>query len=413
MGGAAETCLARCTSALQQKFAGMSQLSKLVDMIASSITAQKLSVETDVRDLHQRLVKDSLKMEMDMQKAEFEVQTALVACTEDYALFKRSVKHLASFEPQKGSRASDTLERGRQWLSEIERVPCNLSGCPCICLRKDLVSHQELCLFKIPLFPRSAIQIDDGVSCSVGFHLAADDPNSDLAQYCGAFQCGPCRHIDSDEPGWYHYIDRGRSRIIRIRRQQSTSAFLANAGSNPWCLSVWNDPEHETELMLSEGETIDSVVFPGLKLAPAKEIKGMKDGYSNAVLAKESVKLMYFGGAFHPGHKPILVLALIYVHVQNPLHFTGEWCPYCPPFTKKLKLFFDIVAAQFGHEALQVPPEFRWNWRSPLRSHCLQVIFCSSDRTEDDMLSYFGLHHGDWFALPHKERDLKKRFNEK
>jgi hypothetical protein len=151
-------------------------------------------------------------------------------------------------------------------------------------------------MFKIPLFSRNAIQIEEGVSCSEGFHLAANDSNSDLAQYSGAFQAGPCRHIDDDEPGWYHFIDAGRRRIIRIRTEKSTSAFLAKIGSNPWCLSVWNDPEHETVLMRSEGQSIDDVKFPGLKLTPAKKIKGMKDGYSNAALAKDSVKLMYFGG---------------------------------------------------------------------------------------------------------------------
>jgi hypothetical protein len=345
MNDAAEVCLARCKTVLQQKYAGMSQLSKLIDMLASSITAQKISVETDVRDLHQRLVKDSLKMAMDMQKAEFEVQTALVACTEDYALFKRSVKHLATFEPQKGSQASDTLERGWQWLSQIERIPCNLSGCPCICLRKDLLSHQELCLFKIPLFPRNAIQIEEGVSCSEGFHLVANDPNSDLARYSGAFQAGPCRHIDDDEPGWYHLIDASQRRIIRIKTQKPTTAFVAKIGSNPWCLSVWNDPQHETVLMQSEGQSIDDVKFPGLKLAPAKKIKGMKDGYSNAALAKDSVKLIYFGGEGVRSHVYIPVFEVSSscavcsskVHVIQNLICFRRMVPVLPPVYQKTK----------------------------------------------------------------------------
>ncbi len=235
-----------------------------------------------------------------MQKSDHEVQTHLRSCTEDYAVFKRSVQHLERFRPPAGTQAAQTLERARRWLVDIERISCSTPGCPCMCPRKDLSSHQELCLFSIPLIPRSAVKVVHSSSCSDGFELSVvDSSNSDLAQYSGAFQVGPCKHIDDDQPDWFHFIDHRRRRIIRIKREKSTSAFQANTDSNPWCLCVWNKPGDEQLVLRSEGlsATIDEAQFPGFKLAPAEVIKGLEDNFAKISLNKDSLKLMYFGGS--------------------------------------------------------------------------------------------------------------------
>jgi hypothetical protein len=291
-------------AALQQKFAGRLQLPKLIDILVSSLTDAKLKVETDVRDMHQRLVTENLKMEIDMQKADHEVQLLLRSLSEDYMIFNRSVKHLERFKPAPGSQAAQTLERGLQWLSDIERVSCSVPGCPVICPRKDLVLHQELCLFKIPLIPRSALKTVTPESCKDGFVLSAvDSSNTDLAQYSGAFQVGPCKHIDDDQQDWFHFIDQRKRRIIRIRREKSTSAFEAQPESNAWYLSVWDKPGDETVVLRSEGSTtIDDVKFAGLVLKPSELIKGLDENAPKVALKKDSVKLMYFGGTLLPAH---------------------------------------------------------------------------------------------------------------
>jgi hypothetical protein len=296
---AANVCLSQGKAALQQKFAGMLQLPKLLDIFESNLTAAKLSVETDVRDKHQRLVKESLEIELAMQKADHEVQMQLRSCTEDYALFKRSVKHLERFQPPAGSQAALTLERGLKWLSDIERISCSIPGCPCICPRKDLSAHQELCLFSLPLIPHSAVQIVDGVSCGVGFDLSVvDASNSDLAQYAVSFQLGPCRNIGDDQPDWFHFIDRNRFRIIRIKREKSTSAFQAQPGSNPWLLCVWEKPGQEKVVLRGEdSSSVDDAKFAGFKMTPFKVVKGLSENVPKISLKKDSVKLMYFGGA--------------------------------------------------------------------------------------------------------------------
>jgi hypothetical protein len=135
-------------------------------------------------------------------------------------------------------------------------------------------------------------------SCSDGFVLSVVDPsNSDLAQYTGRFQVGPCKHIDDDQPDWFHLIDQRKRRIVRIRRAQSTSAFELQTESNPWCLCVWNHPSNETIVLQSEGSSsIDAVKFAGLALKPIVLIKGVNENARKVALRKDSVKLMYFGG---------------------------------------------------------------------------------------------------------------------
>ncbi len=299
VGDAAEACFAQGKAALERKFDGYTQLPTLIDLLACNLTAAKLTVETDVRDQHQRLVRESLQMELAMQKSDHEVQTHLRSCTEDYAVFKRSVQHLERFQPPAGSQAAQTLERALRWLVDIERISCSTPGCPCICLRKDLSSHQEQCLFSIPLIPRSAVKVVQSNSCSDGFEFSVDDSsNVDLKQYSGSFQVGPCNYIEDDQPDWFHFIDKRGRRIIRIKREKSTSSFHSNPDSNPWCLCVWNKPGDEQLVLRSEGSsaTIDDAKFPGFKLSPAEVIKGLEDNVAKVSLKKDSLKLMYFGG---------------------------------------------------------------------------------------------------------------------
>ena len=46
----------------------------------------------------------------------------------------------------------------------------------------------------------------------------------------------------------------------------------------------------------------------------------------------------------------------------------------------------------------------------------LEIVFVSSDRSPEDMLSYMKESHGDWLALEHNStvaNDLKQKYGEK
>merc|ERR1712159_490064 len=60
------------------------------------------------------------------------------------------------------------------------------------------------------------------------------------------------------------------------------------------------------------------------------------------------------------------------------VYFSAHWCPPCRGFTPVLKTFYEENKAGG-----------------------LVIIFVSSDRTEDDMLSYFTNDHGEYYAVKH------------
>jgi len=68
------------------------------------------------------------------------------------------------------------------------------------------------------------------------------------------------------------------------------------------------------------------------------------------------------------------------------LYFSAHWCPPCRGFTPVLKQFYTDYKA--------MDPNF-------------EIIFVSSDHTEEAMLSYFKEDHGDYLALPYAKRQEK------
>merc|ERR1711899_203354 len=69
-------------------------------------------------------------------------------------------------------------------------------------------------------------------------------------------------------------------------------------------------------------------------------------------------------------------------------YFSAHWCPPCRGFTPILKDFYEEVEAQG-----------------------VEIIFVSSDRDSEAMMSYMKESHGDWYALEHGT--LKKELSEK
>merc|ERR1719326_438491 len=71
------------------------------------------------------------------------------------------------------------------------------------------------------------------------------------------------------------------------------------------------------------------------------------------------------------------------------LYFSAHWCPPCRGFTPKL------ASSYTDH----------------LKAKGMEIVFVSSDRSEDDFKSYFG--EQPWLALPYADRDLKAKLSKK
>lgn len=72
------------------------------------------------------------------------------------------------------------------------------------------------------------------------------------------------------------------------------------------------------------------------------------------------------------------------------LYFSAHWCPPCRNFTPKLKAFYT--------EMLQKDPNF-------------EILFVSSDKSAEEMKSYYSADHGDWLCLPYSNRDGKNQLS--
>ena len=69
-------------------------------------------------------------------------------------------------------------------------------------------------------------------------------------------------------------------------------------------------------------------------------------------------------------------------------YFSAHWCPPCRQFTPVLARSYD-QARQAG------------------LAGGVELIFVSSDRSEQEMMSYLRESHGHWFALPHGAREAQ------
>ncbi|EER04610.1 thioredoxin, putative [Perkinsus marinus ATCC 50983] len=77
------------------------------------------------------------------------------------------------------------------------------------------------------------------------------------------------------------------------------------------------------------------------------------------------------------------------------LYFSAHWCPPCRKFTPILKEFYEEVKEEDGEDKLE-------------------IIFISSDNSEEEQVEYHKEDHGDWLRVPYSDvetRDaLKKEF---
>lgn len=74
-------------------------------------------------------------------------------------------------------------------------------------------------------------------------------------------------------------------------------------------------------------------------------------------------------------------------------YFSAHWCPPCRMFTPVLADFYEEIKNQ------ELP---------------FEVIFISSDRSEEALFDYMSEAHGDWLAVPFGSsvaENLKKQFN--
>ena len=75
-------------------------------------------------------------------------------------------------------------------------------------------------------------------------------------------------------------------------------------------------------------------------------------------------------------------------------YFSAHWCPPCRLFTPILAEFYSDLVTTGGEP--------------------FEIVFVSSDKTPEDMMTYMKESHGDWLAVQHATvlaQQLKKKFS--
>ena len=74
-------------------------------------------------------------------------------------------------------------------------------------------------------------------------------------------------------------------------------------------------------------------------------------------------------------------------------YFSAHWCPPCRLFTPILAEFYSDLVTTAGEP--------------------FEIVFVSSDKTPEDMMTYMKESHGDWLAVQHATnlaQQLKKKY---
>ncbi|GMH94107.1 hypothetical protein TL16_g12809 [Triparma laevis f. inornata] len=355
-------CLAKLTTQFESKYPNMKSLPELIERTKTAARRISLDFSVQLQAMQSKYVSEQQKKEMEFINVKQNVKDLLCEFTEDYDDLKIRVDALKSLAIPEGY-TNKTLGRAIKMLEEIEPVTCSSKYCPHKCMRRDIEAHKQTCIFAMPLKHQSQIIKVRSNNCDDALEIESNTHG----EWNGEYTKGQCPHIDGDKGEGYWMVNQGEKRIQRV--------LPTGHGAVKWTVQSWAGEGTDKVVFMSTNEaaTVAGVKFNGMEIKPpVKETSWSTDQKLSRVMNHAAPKLVYF---------------------------SGKWCPYCPPFTAKLKLFYEILHEHFSDND---------NDKSPI-----EIVFISWDQTEEAMFNYFGGHHGDWFALPYEHRETKEKMDEK
>ncbi|GMH48324.1 hypothetical protein TrVE_jg9366 [Triparma verrucosa] len=355
--------LAKLTTQYEEKYPNMKSLPELIERSKAAAGRISLNFSVELQAMQSKYVSEQQKKEMKFIKAKQNVKDLLCEFTEDYDDLKTQIDALKSLEIPEGY-TNKTLERANKMLKEIEPITCSSKYCPHKCMRRDIESHMQTCIFAMPLKNHSQIikfrpkNCDDALEIQSSSHI----------EWNGVYTKGKCPHIEGDKGDGYWMINQRERRVQRV--------LPAGRGAVKWTVQSWAGESSDKVVFTSTNvaANVADVRFDSMEIMPPKAVKTSwsTDQKLSRVMNQSAPKLVYF---------------------------SGMWCPYCPPFTAKLKLFYETLQDHFSEND---------NDKAPI-----EIVFISWDRDEEDMFNYFSGHHGNWLALPYECRETKLAMDEK
>jgi nucleoredoxin len=204
--------------------------------------------------------------------------------------------------------------------------------------------------------------------------------------YFSAHWCGPCRQFTPALAQFYTSLKATRDdfELVFVSSDRDDAGFDEYFGSMPWTAMPFSERAKKAELSSRYGvQGIPSLVVLN------------KDGSVISKNAREALMGDPTGASFPWIPKPIgEMLGSSFVGAGGAvvdrsaiegkyvgLYFSAHWCPPCQQFTPKLITYY--------------------NHRKSIGKNDFEIIFCSSDKSQEEFDGYFGSMP--WLALPLKD----------
>lgn len=213
-----------------------------------------------------------------------------------------------------------------------------------------------------------------------------------VALYFSAHWCPPCRGFTPQLAEWYTKDLNGKGlEVVFISSDRSEDDFKDYYKEQPWLALPFSARDKKAALSTKyKVEGIPALVI----INPEDGSVITKDGRSSVSRDPTGEKLPWIPPTFQESLPDNLLKGSETVSKDTlsgktlGLYFSAHWCPPCRGFTPKLAEWYKGIKEE-------VKDNF-------------EIIFCSGDRDEDSMKSYYKEQcdaGGDWLCLPFDKKD--------
>mmetsp|Transcript_66818 Transcript_66818/g.118305 ORF Transcript_66818/g.118305 Transcript_66818/m.118305 type:complete len:455 (+) Transcript_66818:65-1429(+) len=213
-----------------------------------------------------------------------------------------------------------------------------------------------------------------------------------IALYFSAHWCPPCRGFTPKLAEWYKkdLAEKGLE-VVFVSSDQSEADFTGYYKEQPWLALPYSARDKKAELSKKyKVEGIPSLVI----INPTDGSVITKDGRSAVSQDPTGTKLPWIPPTFQEALPEKFLKGGDMVGKEAiagktlGLYFSAHWCPPCRAFTPELAKWYKGIKGELGDK--------------------FEIIFCSGDRDEAAMKSYYEEQcksGGDWLCLPFDKKD--------
>jgi len=213
-----------------------------------------------------------------------------------------------------------------------------------------------------------------------------------IALYFSAHWCPPCQRFTPELAKWYTSALKQKGlEVVFVSSDKNQESFVEYYASMPWLALPFDSDKKESLDKKFKVQGIPTIIILDadgnlLNKDGRSAISGDQTGedfpWRQKTLSDllSSAKLLGQGGSESSGAD---LMGRVFA-----LYFSAHWCPPCKGFTPKLADWY----------------------KNHLKDRGLEIVFVSSDKTEDEFKNYFA--EMPWLALEYSDRKMKDSLNQ-